>query len=291
VKAARRLAVALAALVFMFATLVPPTAVGATRHVYSEGAVTPLHIMRASGTALTPLPQNVLTPLPANGLVLSFGLAAVLNAASPGYGGVPPDPRSLEWLADAHMLVADRNSSLVGEFDASGKAVWTYTPQDAKGGDAPLVKPFSARRFTRLGQALTLIVDRNGKRIFVVDQSKRVVWQYARLWSGNGVDRLVDPFYAEYVKAEDLANDTILIAEDKSVDPSDPEQRANRIIEVRYADYQPGAPNDGFDERSIVWQYGSGVEGAGANELFKPHSASRLDNGNTLITDADNDRI
>jgi hypothetical protein len=283
---------AVLALALMLVAPRPQACLGATHHVYSEGASTPLSILQAAGTAATPLPGELVTPLPANALVLSFSLTPVLNAASLAYGGVPPDPRSLQRLPNGNLLVADRNSSLVGEFDASGRAVWTYTPQDAQGDEAPLVKPFSARRFTRLGQSLTLVVDRNGKRVFVVDQSKRVVWQYGKaLTSGNAVDRLVDPFYAEYVKAQDPADDTILITEDKSVDATDPSEWANRVIEVRYADYRAGASDDGFTKDSIVWTYGSGVQGAGVNELFKPHSAQRLKNGDTLIDDADNDRV
>jgi hypothetical protein len=286
------LAASSVAIALLLAGLSPAAVLAATRHVYSEGALTPLSIADTSGITLTPLPGNVVAPLPANAAVLSFGLRSVLNPTSPGYGGVPPDPRSLQWLGGGHLLVADRNSGFVREFDASGNTVWSYSAQDAQGSEAPLLKPFFARRFTRVGQVLTLIVDRNGKRVFVVDEARRIVWQYGEaLTSGNGVDRLVDPFSAEYVKAKDPANDTILITEDKSVDPAASSQLANRVIEVRYADYKAGAPNDGFSAQSIVWQYGSGAEGAGVNELFKPHSAERLANGDTLITDADNDRV
>lgn len=286
------LTAALSALALLSAALLAPPVTAAATYRYSEGARTPLSIASTSGAAVTPLPNDVVPSLPANAVVLSFGLTAVLDSHSPGYGGVPPDPRSLQLLSNGHLLVADRNSSVVGELDPAGNVTWSYSPQDAQGDDPPLVKPFSAQRFTRMGQELTLIVDRNGKRVFVVDAAKRIVWQYGKaMTSGNAVDRLVDPFYAEYVKAPDPANDTILITEDKSVDPADREQRANRVIEVRYADYQAGAPNDGFTQQSIVWQYGSGAEGAGVNQLFKPHSAQRLANGDTLITDADNDRV
>jgi hypothetical protein len=269
-------------------------ALAATHHIYTEGTSSvPLSVTPSQGAAVTPLPGNVITPLPAKALVLSFSLVTVVDARSPAYGGVPPDPRSLQWLSGGNILVADRNSSSVRELDPAGRVVWSYSPQDARDGEAPLVKPFAAQRFTRLGQELTLIVDRNGKRVFVVDDAtRRVVWEYGKsLTPGNGPDRLVDPFYAEFVKARDPANDTILITEDKSVDQADPAQRANRVIEVRYADYEPGAPDDGFTGQSIVWRYGSGMEGTGVDRLFKPHAAQRLADGDTLITDTDNDRV
>ena len=41
----------------------------------------------------------------------------------------------------------------------------------------------------------------------------------------------------------------------------------------------------------IVWQYGDGTAGSGANQLNCPVDAERLDNGNTLITDRNNHRV
>jgi hypothetical protein len=202
-----------------------------------------------------------------------LGPSSPLLSAYPGPDKTP-DPRSVDVLADGNLLIADRERRLVAEIDARGVPVWTYTFED----DPSLVRPFSAQRFVAGGRELTLITDRWMARVFAVDESKRVVWQYGKTDEpGLGVDQLADPFYARYRAGR------VLIADNNG---------GNRVIEVRYDDYREGAPDHGFGANSILWQYGmAGVYGSGPGQLMKPRSPQRLDNGNVLICDADAQRV
>ena len=149
------------------------------------------------------------------------------------------------------------------------------------GDDPSLQRPFSAQRFSRGGQDLTLISDRDGKRVWAVDQDKHVVWQYGVTnEKGLGVNHLLDPFCARY---SELDGGTVVIAD--TLD-------ASRVIVVRYGDYVAGAPDSGFTEESIVWSYGTqGSAGSGPGQLDKPHGVDRLANGNILVADEDAQRV
>jgi len=184
------------------------------------------------------------------------------------------DTRSLEVLADGHLLIADRERRVVAEITPSGTPVWTYTYED----DPALVRPFCARRFVDGGRELTLITDRWAARVFAVDSDKRVVWQYGKTDApGLAVDQLADPFFAAY------RDGRVLIADNNG---------GNRVLEVRYGDYVEGAPDHGFTTASIVWQYGlDGTYGSAPGLLKKPRSPQRLANGNVLICDADGQRV
>jgi len=210
------------------------------------------------------------------------GLARI-GPSSPVYGGVTPDPRSVEALDDGNLLFADRNLHLVAETTRAGTPEWTYSAED----DPDLQHPFSAQRFTRDGQELTLIADRWAYRVWAVDRAKNVVWQYGVTNErGAGVNQLTDPFYARY----SADSGTVLIADCNENEVT--HEGGHRVIEVRYADYQAGAPDNGFTERSIVWSYGTaGTEGTGPGLLDKPHSVQRLAGGNVLIADADPARV
>ncbi len=184
------------------------------------------------------------------------------------------DPRSVQILPDGHLLVTDRERQVVAEITSGGAVVWTYAHED----DTALVRPFSARRFTIDGRELTLIADRWAARVFAVDMSKRLVWQYGTTDEpGLDVDQLADPFFAAY------RDGRVLIADNNG---------GNRVLEVRYGDYVEGAPDHGFTTASIVWQYGvSGEYGSAPGLLQKPRSPQRLDNGNVLVCDADGQRV
>lgn len=184
------------------------------------------------------------------------------------------DTRSVQVLADGHLLIADRERQVVAEVTPGGTPVWTYTHDD----DPSLVRPFCARRFVADGRELTLIADRWAARVFAVDAGKQVVWQYGTTdQPGLGLDHLVDPFFAAY------RNGRVLIADNNG---------GNRVLEIRYDDYREGALDHGFTLASITWQYGvDGEYGSGPGELQKPRSPQRLDNGNVLICDADGQRV
>lgn len=229
-----------------------------------------------------------LTGSPPAGLVLSggadqslglqVGVLQQLDGASPGYASASaqPDPRSVQLLdEDTRLLVADGANRLVGEFDSGGRLVWSYSAAD----DPALQLPTFARRLSDGG---TLIIDAEAQRVFKVDASKRVVWQYGTTGdAGSGSDQLNGP-----LSAVQLANGNVLICDTGN----------HRVIEVRAADYSAGAPHDGYDAGSIVWQYGTtGAPGGGAGELRSPTTAVRLlagyGAGNTLITDRSAHRV
>jgi hypothetical protein len=196
------------------------------------------------------------------------------GSGSPVYASSECDARTVEALDDGDLLISDRSSRLVAVVSRAGEPVWEYTVND----DPDLQRPFSAQRFTRGGEELTLIADRDAYRVWAVNEAKDVVWQYGVTnEAGTTINHLVDPFYARYSEADG-----------GSVVITDCNSGGNRVIEVRYGDYLAGVQDNGFTAQSVVWSYGKpGVEGSGPGELDKPHSAERLSDGNILITDED----
>ncbi|RPI30965.1 MAG: hypothetical protein EHM52_02455, partial [Actinomycetota bacterium] len=244
------------------------------------GAVTITEGTLSRPFTFTPLPEALeLVDGPDQALRLRTTATLLLGPDSPLMQTYPgpdatADPRSVQVLADGHLLVTDRERQVVAEITAGGALVWTYTHED----DAAFVRPFSARRFVAGGRELTLIADRWAARVFAVDESKRVVWQYGKTdQPGLGIDQLTDPFFAAY------RDGRVLIADNNG---------GNRVIEIRYDDYVDGAPDHGFTADSIVWQYGvAGEYSSAPGLLMKPRSPQRLDNGNVLVCDADAQRV
>jgi hypothetical protein len=200
-----------------------------------------------------------------------------ISSASKVYGGTTPSPRCLQVLANGNLLITDNSAKMVAEVTRAGVPVWKYDVAD----DPDLAnesKLFSAQRFVRDGQEYTLMAARDSALVWVVDQEKRLVWQYGTAGAeGLGVNHLEDPFYARY----DAASDTVLICD---------ALHSPRVIEISYGDYRAGEPDNGFTAKSIGWSYGvPGVRGDGPGELAKPHCAQRLANGDVLITDAGDD--
>ena len=194
-----------------------------------------------------------------------------IGVGSPIYGNESCDARSVEALDNGNLLFSDRSLPIVAEVTRTGEPVWTYTVGD----DPDLQRPFSAQRFTRGGEDLTLICDRDAFRVWVVDEGKRVVWQYGVTGEeGLGINHLMDPFCARY---SELDGGTVVIADT---------HEASRVIVVRYGDYVAGAPDNGFTGQSIVWSYGTpGSAGSGPGQLDKPHGVDRLASGNILVAD------
>ena len=125
----------------------------------------------------------------------------------------------------------------------------------------------------RLANGNTLIVDRRADFVIEVSPAKRIVWRYGVNTDSLAPGSLFDPF-----SAQRLANGNTLIVDNRG---------GTRVIEVRSADYNPDAPNLGYSQSSIVWQYGiAGSGGTGPGQLASPRHAQRLENGNTLITDS-----
>src|SRR5262249_49360159 len=102
-------------------------------------------------------------------------------------------------------------------------------------------------------------------RVFLVDQSGTIVWQYGKAGvTGAGHNQLNTPVQATYLPSGD-----VLITD----------QGNQRVIEVT-------------PDHQIMWQYGvTGVPGAGFNQLNNPNSAELLANGHVLIADESNNRV
>ncbi len=90
---------------------------------------------------------------------------------------------------------------------------------------------------------------------------------------------MADPFCATQIEPGDGQEDgNVLIADSND---------NHRVIEVRADDYDPSAADMGYDASSIVWQYGvTGQAGSAPGYLYQARSPQRLENGDTLITDA-----
>lgn len=180
--------------------------------------------------------------------------------------GTDFEPFHAEVLGNGNVLVTSRTNEVL-ELTRGGRVVWSYTRLR----DNPaLVNAYASQR---LPSGNTLITDRRADFIIEVTPDKRVVWRYGVTPDTHSAGNLVDPFFAQR-----LPNGNTLITDNRG---------GNRVIEVRSSDYDPDAPNLGYTEASIVWQYGQGgTAGLGPGLLVSPRHAVRLPNGNTLITDS-----
>jgi hypothetical protein len=157
---------------------------------------------------------------------------------------------------DNRVLLVDRDGNIAWQYGQFGVA---------GGGPNQLNVPVQN---TWLPNRHVLITDQANERIIEVDVATNgIVWQYGTTGvSGNGPNQLFNPNCAER-----LENGHVLICDENN----------NRALEVR-----PTIPLGG----DIVWQYGSGDPNN--NEPVSGVAfASRLNNGHTLITDSNHNRI
>ena len=193
------------------------------------------------------------------GILLSLSLGAGLLPAA-------------TFNAAGNILIADQFNNRVLEADAFGRIVWQFGlgPHD-----------FSARSIIGVNDAQrvganTLMVGTGipanfipeapdgavDNRVILVDQSKRIIWQYGRFQqSGSGFNLLNTPVQATW-----LPTSHVLITD----------QGNNRIIEVDL-------------NHRIVWQY-PGPNTPELEQLNSPNSAQLLSNGHILIADENNNR-
>ena len=164
------------------------------------------------------------------------------------------NPMDAERLSNGNTLIADRLNNRVIEVTPTGGISWEITG---------LNHPFDA---ARLPDGNTLVVEYKNHRVIEMTPAGEVVWQYGTGTPGSGVNELNFP-----TDAERLSNGDTLIVDAMN----------DRVITVRTSDYDPARANNGFITRSIVWEYGSNY----------PVDAERLSNGNTLIAEANNDRV
>ena len=183
-------------------------------------------------------------------------LTLMAGTGTPGGQPEAPNCTNPSGCPDNRVLLVDRNGNIVwqyGQFGVSGS------------GPDQLNVPVQN---TWLPNRHVLITDQANERIIEVDvATKGIVWQYGTTGvSGNGPNQLNNPNCAEL-----LENGHILICDENN----------NRAIEVTRK-----LPLGG----DIVWQYGSGDPNV--NEPVSGVAfASRLKNGNSLITDSNHSRI
>ena len=176
-----------------------------------------------------------------------------------------------------NILISDQFNNRVIEVDPVSKnIVWQFGNGSSVAGPRSVVAPNDAQRVGNL----TLIAGTGApqgseptcasapcldNRVFVVNQSGRIVWQYGKTGvSGARFNELNTPVQATF-----LPNKHILITDQGNM----------RVIEVNQF-------------HLIVWQYGmTGVAGNGFNQLNNPNSAELLENGNILIADENNNRV
>ncbi len=171
------------------------------------------------------------------------------------------EPRSIRRDSrDGSYLVACGKHGYVLRILPNG-AYRLYTAANIPG----LERPFDAYPLPDGGM---MIVDRGAAagegRVIRIDANNHEVWRFGGT-SGLGAGQIWDPF-----SAEPLPGGHTLISDSLGF----------RVIEIVDATGE------------IVWSYGSfNVSGPGPGLLNRPHSAQRLANGNTLICDAEGNRV
>jgi hypothetical protein len=191
--------------------------------------------------------------------------------------GVAPDSGPFNHVGN--ILIADQFNNRVIEVNpADGRIVWHFGDGSSVAGPHSIVGTNDAERFKRM----TLIAGTGApsgseptcmgsmgcpdNRVIVVDEFRRIVWQYGQAGvGGSGFNQLNTP-----VAATVMPNSDVLITD----------QVNERVIQV--------APKT----HKILWQYGTtGVAGSGPNQLSNPNSAELLENGHILIADENNNRV
>jgi hypothetical protein len=182
-------------------------------------------------------------------------LTLMAGTGTPGGQPEAPNCTNPSGCPDNRVLLVDRGGNIVWQYGQFGVA---------GGGPDQLNVPVQN---TWLPSGHVLITDQANERIIEVDLDKNIVWQYGTTGvSGNGPNQLNNPNCAEL-----LENGHILICDENN----------NRAIEVT-----PTPPLGG----DIVWQYGSGDPNKN-QPVSGVAFASRLKDGNTLITDSNHNRI
>jgi hypothetical protein len=177
-----------------------------------------------------------------------------------------------------YTLVADRDAYRVWVVDADYNVVWQYGVTGEQGlGPNHLMDPFYARYSPEDGGTVLIADNLKGCRVIEVRYSDyqasapdngftadSIVWSYGEPGvSGNGPGQLCKPH-----SAQRLASGNVLIC-----DAGD-DTIGSRVLEVDRA------------TRAISWQYGvTGPPGTGEGYLQEANFASRLADGDTLITD------
>ncbi len=187
----------------------------------------------------------------------------------------------------AHILIADQFNNRVIEVDReTHKVLWHFGDGSDVPGPHSVVGTNDAERFgpytlvsgtgippsnPALPGCSTPASGCADNRVFIVDKSAHIVWQYGKAGvTGAGPSELNTPVQAAFLSGfSDHPGFHVIITD----------QGNARVIVV-----------DLFT-KDIVWQYGTtGVTGSGENQLNNPNSAEVLESGNVLIADENNNR-
>lgn len=189
------------------------------------------------------------------------------------------DPVLARRLASGNTLIAGRQG--LCEVDPELAVVWEYhlvppavsvksavAKPVAEALASPATPPQNVAAESELPPNLpaTFVqADRTHHRIWEIDRTKELVWQYTGLGTpGSERGQLDRPHHVKR-----LRNGNVLVTDTGH----------HRVIELSPAG-------------EIVWEFGEfGRLGAGAKQLSNPRSAERLTNGNTLIADQSNRRV
>lgn len=189
------------------------------------------------------------------------------------------DPVLAKRLANGNTLVAGRQG--LCEVDSELTVVWEYhlvppavsvKAAVAKPVAEALAAPAAAAQNVSAESELPpnlpatfLQADRGQHRIWEIDRTKELVWQYTGLGiPGSERGQLDRPHHVKR-----LRNGHVLVTDTGH----------HRVLELNAAG-------------EIVWEFGEfGRLGASAKQLANPRSAERLSNGHTLIADQSNRRV
>jgi len=190
-------------------------------------------------------------------------------------------------VEQGHILIADQFNNRVIEVDAqTHKVVWQFGNGSDIPGPHSVIGVNDAERFgpytlisgtgtppsdPALPGCSTPSVGCADNRVFIVDRSARIVWQYGKA-GVTGADRneLSAPVQATFLSGfPGHPGFSVLITD----------QGNARVIVVDLL------------TKDIVWQYGTtGVTGSADDQLNNPNSGEVLENGNILIADEGNNR-
>ena len=183
-------------------------------------------------------------------------LTLMAGTGTPGGQPEAPSCTNPSGCPDNRVLLVDRHGNIVWQYGQFGVA---------DSGPNQLNVPVQA---TWLPNLHVLITDQANERIIEVNPlTQKIVWQYGMTGTaGNGPNQLNNPNCAEL-----LENGHVLICDENN----------NRALEVKRK-----FPTGG----DIVWQYGSGDPNVN-DPVSGVAFASRLENGHTLITDSNHNRV
>jgi len=219
------------------------------------------------------------------------------------------DPYSAQRLANGNTLIAEASNARVIEVRPDGTIEWQYGVQSCGTGFNQVCSPHDAKR---LSNGNTIIADTANERVIEVDANKNIVWQYGTNGvPGSGSNQLYRPWDVEV-----LPNGNILIADSGNYRVIEVDRSRNIIWS--YANepdpvcygmgycFQPldvewlpngnvlileeqGQVREVTRSKAVVWSYG--IAGDPSGGLNHPRSATRLSNGDTLISDSNSRRV